>query len=212
MQTVGQILKEARETKLFSLEDVEKHTKIRKELLEALEADDYSKLPPATFIQGFIKNYGKFLSLDSEKLLAIFRRGFEMKKHPPLVMESLANPIEKNKFQITPPRILASIVAVIILGFFTYLWIEYRQFVGAPSLNVYSPKEQQTVEIPLILVEGKTEPEVKVAVNGEEIEVDSQGNFKEEVKLSSSVNKVIITATGRFGQVARVERTVILKK
>ncbi len=67
MRTVGQILKEGRETKLFSLEDVEKHTKIRKGLLEALEANDYDKLPPPTFIQGFIKNYGRVLGLDVNK-------------------------------------------------------------------------------------------------------------------------------------------------
>ena len=77
MRTVGQILKEERERKLYTLEEVEKTTKIRKELLEELEAGHYSLLPPPTFVQGFIKNYGKFLGLDTEKLLALFRREFD---------------------------------------------------------------------------------------------------------------------------------------
>ncbi|KKQ08609.1 MAG: Transcriptional regulator, XRE family [Candidatus Daviesbacteria bacterium GW2011_GWB1_36_5] len=68
MRTVGQILKETREAKFYTLEEVEKATKIRVELLEALEEDNFSKLPPETFIQGFIKNYGKFLGLDANKL------------------------------------------------------------------------------------------------------------------------------------------------
>ncbi|MBI2011351.1 helix-turn-helix domain-containing protein [Candidatus Daviesbacteria bacterium] len=211
MRTVGQILKEIRESKLLTLEDIEKHTKIRKELLEALEGDNFEKLPPSTFVQGFIKNYGKFLGLDSEKLLAIFRRDFEARKHPPLVMESFSNPLSPKKLQITPSRVLIAVVTLIVLIFFTYLWISYRHFIGAPTLEVLSPQEGQTVDIPSVIVEGKTDPEVKVMVNNQEIGIDSDGKFKEEVKLSASANTIIITATSKFGQEAKVERTVILK-
>lgn len=212
MRTIGQILKEEREAKFYTLEDVEKSTKIRVELLQALEADDYSKLPPSTFVQGFIKNYGKFLDLDSEKLLAIFRRGFETKKHPPQVLESFRNPLVNKKLQITPAKLLAITITLVVFGFFAYLWVEYRQFVGAPILEVSSPKDQQTVEVPTVLVEGKTEPEIKVEVNNQEIGVDKDGKFKEEVQLSSSLNTISITATSKFGQSTKIERTVILKR
>src|SRR5687767_6926962 len=100
MRTVGQILKEEREKKFYTLDEVEKVTKIRKELLLALEDDDYSKLPPSTFVQGFIKNYGKFLGLDSEKLLAVFRREFSDRKNPPRIMEAWSNPLENPKFRL----------------------------------------------------------------------------------------------------------------
>ena len=106
MRTVGQVLKEEREKKFFSLEEIEKATKIRKELLEFLEAGLYSKLPPPTFVQGFIKNYGKFLKLDQEKLLAIFRREFSEGQHPPRVLDSFSNPVDRKRFKLTPARAL----------------------------------------------------------------------------------------------------------
>lgn len=212
MRTVGQILKEAREDRFYSLEEVEKHTKIRKELLEALEAEDWSKLPPATFIQGFIKIYSKFLNLDSSKLLAVFRRDFESKKHPPQILESFTKPLSYKKFNLTPSKALGLTVVLIILGFFIYLWVEYRQFVGPPNLSVSKPQDQVSVEIPTILVEGVTDPEVKVMVNNQEIGVDKDGKFQEEIKLSSSVNTITITATSRFGQTSKVERSVFVKK
>ncbi len=212
MKTVGQILKENREAKLLTLDDVEKQTKIRKELLEALEADNYSKLPPSTFVQGFIKNYGRYLNLNSEKLLAIFRRDFEAKKHPPMVLESFANPLGHSRFRLTPPRILALAVSIIIISFFAYLWFEYRQFIGAPNLEVSSPKDQMSVEIPAVTVDGKTDPEVRVTVNNQEITVDQNGHFHQDVKLSAPVNNISIVATGKFGQSAKVERTVVVKK
>lgn len=212
MRTVGQILKEEREARFYSLEDVEKQTKIRKELLEALEADDYTKLPPPTFVQGFIKNYGKFLGLDIEKLLPVFRRDFEATKHPPLVMESFSKPIGGKRFSVTPSSVIGLAIALIVLGFFTYLWVEYRQYVGAPTLEVTSPKEGQTVDILQVVVEGKTDPEARVEVNSQGIVVDQSGGFKEEIKLSSSVNNVTITATGKFGQATTVERTVVVRQ
>ncbi|MBI2022218.1 helix-turn-helix domain-containing protein [Candidatus Daviesbacteria bacterium] len=212
MRTVGTILKEAREAKFYSLEDIEKNTKIRKELLEALESDNFEKLPPSTFVQGFIKNYGKFLNLNTDKLLAIFRRDYEAAKHPPQVMESLSNPVGNKQVIITPQRVIASTIVLIIIGFFIYLWVAYRQFVGAPELMVSSPKDQQSVEIPSIVVEGKTDPDAKVAVNNQEIGVDKSGNFREEVKLSSSVNTILITSTSKFGQSSKIERTVFVKK
>lgn len=212
MRTVGQILKEERLAQHYTLDDIEKHTKIRKELLEALEADEYSKLPPPTFIQGFIKNYGRLLGLDSQKLLAVFRRGFEDSKHPPQVLESLSNPVEKNKFRLTPGKIIGGVLVLIVLLFFTYLWVEYRQFVGAPNLVVDSPADGQTVDTPDVVVSGTTDPEVKVSVNNQQIGVDSNGHFNEDIKLSSSTNQVVIMATSKFGQSATIDRTVFVRK
>lgn len=212
MRSVGQILKEARESKLYSLDDVEKHIKIRKEMLEALENNDFDKLPPLTFIQGFIKNYGTFLGLDAGKLLAVFRRDFESKKHPPLVMESLKKPVGSKKFFLQPSHLIGLTVVLIVLCFFAYLWVEYRQFVGAPEMVIASPSEGQTVENPAVIVEGKTDPDAKVKINDQEVGVDQEGNFKEEVKLSSSSNEVIIKSTSKFGQTTEEKRTVFVKK
>ncbi len=212
MKTVGQVLRETREAKFYTLEEVEKATKIRKELLVALEADNYQKLPPATFVQGFIKNYAKFLGLDAEKTLAVFRREFSDKKHLPRVMDTFANPVEKKKFRVSPSLVLGTVVVILVLSFFGYLWFQYRTFVGAPQLTVSSPQDQMTTDNASIFVEGKTDPEVKVYVNGQEIPVSSAGDFKESITLSSPVNKILINASSKFGQKTQLERTVYLKR
>jgi len=118
MRTVGQILKEEREKKFYTLLEIEKATKIRKELLEALENGEYQKLPPQTFVQGFIKNYGKFLGLPTEKLLAIFRREFLEAKNPPRILESFRSPIDKGRFRLTPTKVIVSTVLTLIIIFF----------------------------------------------------------------------------------------------
>lgn len=212
MKTVGEILRESREAKFYSLEEVEKATKIRKELLIALEEDNFTKLPPPTFIQGFIKNYAKFLGLDQGKILAVFRREFSEKKHQPHVMEAFVKPIEDRGLKLTPSRVLGGILGLLIATFFVYLWLQYHQLVGPPTLVVTSPLDQATIDSSIVEVVGKTDPEVKVLVNGQEITVSGSGDFKKEITLSSPLNKLIIVAFSRFGQKTQVERTVYLKR
>lgn len=212
MRTVGEVLKEEREKKFYTLDEVEKTTKIRKELLEALEGGQYQKLPPPTFVQGFIKNYGKFLGLNTEKLLAIFRREFSEGKNPPRIMESFANPLDKKRFKITPTKVLISMVLVLIITFFVYLWFQYRFLVGSPFLEVTAPADQFSTSLEEIAVSGRTDPEVRVSINNQEIQVDQNGKFSQPIKLSESVNTVVVTAVSNSGKQTTVQRTVFVKK
>jgi cytoskeletal protein RodZ len=212
MRTVGQILKEERERKLYTLDEIEKATKIRKELLEALEADNYKRLPPPTFVQGFIKNYGKFLGLDTERLLAIFRREFSDRKNPPKIMEAWKSPLQTKRFRLTPAKFISGLVIALVLIFFAYLWYEYRFLVGAPFLEVSAPGDQSSVQNGIVRVIGKTEPEIKVDINNQEVQPDQNGNFSQELKISESVTKITVTATSKAGKTAKIERTVFIKQ
>ncbi|MBI4035548.1 helix-turn-helix domain-containing protein [Candidatus Daviesbacteria bacterium] len=212
MRTVGQILKEEREKKFYTLEEIEKATKIRKELLEALEAGQYHKLPPPTFIQGFIKNYGKFLGLNQEKLLAIFRREFSDGKHPPRVLETFSNPVNEKRFRLTPARALGGLVLGLIITFFIYLWFEYRFLVGGPFLEVDKPVNQLSTSSSTIEVVGRVDPEAQLRINNQGVEIDSSGKFSQEIKLSDSMNTIEITATSKSGKKTKVERIIFLRK
>lgn len=212
MRTVGEVLKEEREKKFLTLEDVEKSTKIRKELLEALEKGQYIRLPPSTFVQGFIKNYGRFLGLPIEKLLAIFRREFSQKTHPPRVLETFSHPVDGKKFRFTPAKALGTLILTLVLIFFIYLWFEYRFLTGAPYLEVTQPPNQFSSASALVVVSGRTDPEAKVSINNQEIRVDTSGRFSQEIELSENINTLVINAVSKSGKAAKVERTVFFKK
>lgn len=211
MRTVGQVLKEEREKKFYTLEEIEKATKIRKELLEALESGQYSKLPPPTFIQGFIRSYGKFLGLNPEKLLAVYRREFTDRLNPPRVLETFANPLKDNKFRLTPARVLGGVVLVLVVTFFIYLWFEYRFLVGGPFLEVSKPIDQASINTATVEVSGRTDPEAKVSINNQEISVDLAGKFSQEIKLSDDINNIEIMAITKTGKSTKVSRTVFVK-
>ena len=74
-----------------------------------------------------------------------------------------------------------------------------------------SHTQGQTVEVTSISVEGSTDPDAKLTVNDQEVGLDPTGKFKEEVKLSSSVNTITIVSTSKFSQSTKIERTVYIK-
>lgn len=211
MRTVGQILREERERKFYTLLEIEKVTKIRIELLEALEADKYERLPPATFVQGFIKSYGRFLGLDTQKLLAIFRREFSEHKNPPRVLQSFSNPIKASRFYLTPSRLISLVVVSMVLIFFGYLWFEYRYLILSPSLDVKYPPDQITVQEETVNVKGLIDPEATLSINNQEVAIEKNGEFGAEIKLTEGTNKLSIEAKSKIGKVTKVERTVFLQ-
>lgn len=68
--SVGAVLREAREHLGLSLADVESRLKFASRQIEALEADNFTRLPEISFVRRFVRSYAKLLQLDSAPLLA----------------------------------------------------------------------------------------------------------------------------------------------
>lgn len=73
MGQLGELLKEARQNKGVSLEEVEEKLRIRKKYLQALEEEDFSIMPPEVYIKGFLRNYAIYLGLDPEEVRNLYR-------------------------------------------------------------------------------------------------------------------------------------------
>lgn len=203
MITVGEILKKKRIEKNLSLEQVEKATKIRVKFLEAIEEDNYKTLPPSTFIKGFIRNYGTFLGLDAERLLAIFRRQYDEKNSKITFLEQ-----EKPHFVFTPNHVLAVVILLITGLFVLYLSNEYRIYRSAPSIVISTPSEFETIPGNTIVVKGRTQPETAVTINNQKIEVKNDGSFSQEVNLLPGNNTIIIVATNKFDKTTEIKRNI----
>ena len=63
MKTVGQILQKTRLEKKITLEQVGSQTKIRQDILAALEENNFQKLSSLASVKGLLKTYAEFLVL-----------------------------------------------------------------------------------------------------------------------------------------------------
>jgi transcriptional regulator with XRE-family HTH domain len=69
MGTLGKYLRDAREAKGIDIRIAAQQTRISVNYLNALEEEDFSKLPGEVFVKGFLKNYGRFLHLEEAEVI-----------------------------------------------------------------------------------------------------------------------------------------------
>ena len=60
---IGQLLKEAREGRGLTLEEVSEALFLRKRVLGAIEAGDWDNLPHPVYVKGYVTQYASFLDI-----------------------------------------------------------------------------------------------------------------------------------------------------
>lgn len=209
MKTVGQILKSERLKRNLSLEHLSSLTKIDTKYLDALENDDYSKLPSETFIKGFIRNISLRLDRDPQELISVFRRDF---RHPQKNQSEshLHRPV---KFG---PSLLSSQIFPFLIGgiiFIVYLVFQFRAILTPPPLDIASPTPGSVLVSP-IEITGHTEVGSQITINGDtQAKPDSEGNFVLRLSLPVGETEIEVSITNRFGRntVKKIPLTIISK-
>ncbi len=69
MDSPGKCLKQARELRNLSLDEVSESTRIKKHFLKAMEEDRFDLCPPPFYVKGFLANYARYLGLDPRDIL-----------------------------------------------------------------------------------------------------------------------------------------------
>jgi cytoskeleton protein RodZ len=68
-ESIGEKLRLARETRGIALRDISEQTRISMRYLEAIETDDYRRLPGGIFNRSFIRAYAKFIGYDEQEAM-----------------------------------------------------------------------------------------------------------------------------------------------
>lgn len=122
----GRLLAEARARRNQTVADVAQQLKLSAHQVEALEADDYARLPGPVFVKGFVRNYARLMELDGESLVAALGLVQENRSAGAAVPPSHDIPFPGNGTRRWP--IIAAAVATLaaIVALF--------EFVSAPSV------------------------------------------------------------------------------
>lgn len=183
-------------------------TRIQPHLLQSMEDDNLTFLPKPPFVFGLVKNYAKALGLNADETLAIFKREYNLRLGNYWLP---SQPLVKNFFHLNGPFLIKFLLVFLTLLFLGYLLVQYWWFVQAPVLIVSKPEDQGEVFSNQIEVRGRTDPEAKVDVNGQEVLVDERGIFSVVVNLNSGVNVLNIRSLNSQKRETQIKRIVTVK-
>ncbi|HLR60560.1 MAG TPA: RodZ domain-containing protein [Pseudogracilibacillus sp.] len=191
---IGVLLKEAREEKGFTLDNIQEKTKIQKRYLVAIEQDDFSALPGKFYARAFIKEYAEAVDLDPDVVLANFKEEKDIPEEEPVKYTRLdrsekMNESKKSSILSFLPTLIVIFLIVAIVG----VAIMYYQ----KSLSDSEGDTVQSDETDEVVRKEKDSDEADEIEGNDETEKDE--NADEEEKENSTENgefEVIETGTG----------------
>jgi cytoskeletal protein RodZ len=110
MESLGEKLKNARNEKELSFDQISRETNISVRFLEALESENFGIFPGEPYLLGFLRNYGSYLDLDVQKLISLYK-ALRIQEQPIPVEQLLKHTPKFPKFIIPFVLIMAALGA-----------------------------------------------------------------------------------------------------
>jgi cytoskeleton protein RodZ len=217
--TFGERLKRERELREVKLEEVSAATRISARFLEALENENWERLPGGVFGRGFVRSIARYLGLNEESLLAEYdlARGEKLNSYP-------AKPEDRIP---APPRWLPIVALLVILLLLLglvlgalYGWRKYKEHKLAkqttkseslPTPQPAVPPVQTELTSNLQAARATVPLELSVSVSSAtRVRVVADGKVALDAELASGENRRF-TASDQFEVSAADSSTVLLE-
>lgn len=175
----------------------------------ALETGNYNALPPSRPHRlAYVRELSSALGLDPRMAIKQFIR------------EGGLNGITKPRF-LTGLRLsrfasISMLVRNLTLGlcgalFLAYLGWQVSGILEPPKLIVYAPFEGDTSNDQTITVQGETNPETHLTINGQSVVVNGSGTFETKIDASEGLNTITVSATKKHGKTTTLTRHVVVR-
>ncbi len=129
MRSLGETLRQARLQRGLSLDDAATGTRIRRQYLEALEAEDPSSLPAAVYARGLLKAYSEYLGLNSQAVADLYRPAPRRDSAAPALKPAIPHVTVPREIPIRPLIYLLS--AVLVVGLLVWGWTQLQAAASA---------------------------------------------------------------------------------
>lgn len=144
MASFGQKLRQAREARNITLQEIAATTKIGTRALQALEWERFEQLPGGIFNKGFVRAYARAVGLNEDETVAAYMEAAKVAP-PETDMTTLANQVEAARPQrggggpnaATVVGVVAILVALVLGGLWLReRWKEHREQVATQQTHV----------------------------------------------------------------------------
>lgn len=208
--SIGSYVKRIREKREITLDEVAEKTNIKIKYLLAIENGNYKDLPRGVYSKIFFKKYIEFLGIRHKNIVNDFIKEQNRGQH--FESNIFFNKIVNWKNLLSLPKVLRNLsIFFIILICFLYLFFYFRNIFSSPSLEVFYPSDNYILNEFSVKVEGQTEPESEVKINGQLILIDSSGYFSKSIYLKSGVNIITVSSKKKYSQENIIKRQILVE-
>ncbi|MFP4382669.1 MAG: helix-turn-helix domain-containing protein [Spirochaetia bacterium] len=171
MESIGAKLRNTREEKGYTIEQVARDTHIAKRFITAMEDEDFSSFPGEPYLLGFLRNYSDFLGINPQDIINIYRN-MKIQEQPAPIEGLIARKDPKKPIFIS----VAAVVLLGLIGGLIYLF-------GTGAISFDRPERVSDAE---------TEPEkITRVINFEEEMLEQR--IREGTRVVFSLNNIDYT-------------------
>jgi cytoskeletal protein RodZ len=141
--TIGEQLRLAREARGIPLREISDQTRISMHYLEAIEMNDYKRLPGGIFNRSFVKAYARYVGYDEKEAVEGYTR--YMREAGDSGEEVASTPYHSKVYTDSPATrapLLTVVLAIVILAILTVVALSVLHWVQRRSANL--PREAPT--------------------------------------------------------------------
>lgn len=141
---IGNRLKEAREKKAITLDEVHAKIKIHPRIIQILEEEKFEKLPSPLFAKSFLKSYAEFLEVNPEEILDAYdKQGKKIQPEQILYLKTADERIRETRgFRNLGPalgRVVVALLCVAAVFYVTKHFHDWTAFVWRKAVTHETP-------------------------------------------------------------------------
>jgi cytoskeleton protein RodZ len=148
MATLGQQLREAREARGVTINQIADATRLGSRFLEAIESDDYKILPGGVFNRAFVRKFARQVGMDEDQAVRLYDQQLAERGGEPAKTSyvGLADELEAKSSGNT---FLITVIVVILLGAAGgAAWIAFKPTAEQPKAEVIPTPQPTATELP----------------------------------------------------------------
>ncbi|MDF2946047.1 MAG: family transcriptional regulator [Bacillales bacterium] len=197
MSELGLRLKEAREQKKLTLEDIQSITKIQRRYLQGIEDGNYKVLPGSFYVRAFIRQYAEAVDLNPDEILQEYKSevpGGVVVEEQTEQLSRVSNRRSEIKYQnnkvydILPKIVLGVLIIAVFMGVWILFQNNSNDEVKSTNLNKTDAEYEVSKDNKKNTVD-KPEPK-ETDTEEEEKPVDNAKNNADQNKLKQVINTI----------------------
>jgi hypothetical protein len=211
--SLGALLKRARLEQALELSSVAKLIRVPEHHLLAFEENDHWRLPDSAYTKLYIKAYAKFLGFNVTTFMQLFDKeraqhlGSNQRRN---VRLAPVRELPAWRMAVAPRIIRTSLVVIAALAITAYFGYEFKRMVAPPVISIIAPADGLVTESRVIEVQGATNRENDVRVNGKAVSPDDTGFFTDQVELQEGLNVITVKGSRKHSKEMTYTRRVIV--